>query len=64
MIFICCRKSLIVCYCMLSYYMCVFYKAYCLSHCYKSDFSGLISRSPLTAILKLILMKVTLVSVY
>lgn len=54
MIFICYRKSLIV--------TCVFYKARCLSHCYKSDFCVLISKSPLTAILKLILMKVTLLS--
>uniref|UniRef100_A0A8C5X4Y8 Uncharacterized protein n=1 Tax=Malurus cyaneus samueli TaxID=2593467 RepID=A0A8C5X4Y8_9PASS len=41
LIFICYRKSLIVTY--------VFYRA----HCHKSDFSVLISRSPLIAILRL-----------
>lgn len=55
MIFICYRKTLLVTF--------VFYKAHCLAHCYKSDFSVLISRSPFTAVLKLTLMKVTLVSV-
>lgn len=45
MTFICYRKSLIV--------MCTFYRAHCLFLGHKSDFSVLISRSPLTAVLKL-----------